>query len=62
MVDLFNLFNKSITLDRYDKSWGTYYYYGEGHERNRFVPASYPYDITDVLSSFIARFGIRFEF
>lgn len=62
MVDIFTVFNKSITLDRNNKYWGRYYYCGEGHSKTRFRTEPYPYDITDILSPFIARFGIRFEF
>jgi hypothetical protein len=62
MIDLFNVFNSSTVLDKTSSSWGSFYYYGPGSSRNRFSSASHPNEITDILSPFIARFGVRFEF
>ncbi len=62
MVDAFNIFNKSMVLNTEGEYWGRYYYYGPGSSRNYFRPDSHPNEVNDVLSPFVVRFGIRFEF
>jgi hypothetical protein len=62
MVDAFNVFNSATILDKTASSWGNYYFYGPTHSRTGFVPDSHPNEITDILSPFIVRFGVRFEF
>jgi hypothetical protein len=62
MADAFNIFNKGIILNTTGENWGRYYYYGPGSSRNFFRPDSHPDEVNDVLSPFIIRFGVRFEF
>ncbi len=62
MVDAFNVFNSSTILNRTTSDWGNFYYYGPTSTRNRWRRTAHPDEISDILSPFIVRFGVRFEF
>jgi hypothetical protein len=62
MADMFNVFNFQIENRRYQKYWGTYYYYGEGSASNRFVPNLTNNLLNEILNPSVVRFGVRFQF
>jgi len=62
MADMFNVFNFQIENRRYQKYWGTYYYYGEGSASNRFVPNLTYNLLNEILNPSVVRFGVRFQF
>jgi hypothetical protein len=62
MADMFNVFNWQIANRRYQKFWGTYYYYGEGSASNRFVPNLTYNLLNEILNPSVVRFGVRFQF
>jgi hypothetical protein len=62
MADIFNVLNLKLENRRYQKSWGTYYYYGDGDSRNYFSPSLDAYSLNEVLNPRVMRLGIRFQF
>ncbi len=58
MVDVFNVLNSSVAIRRYQRYYGTYYYYGEGNPNNRLVPYAYTYQLNEILNPRVIRFGI----
>lgn len=62
MLDVFNALNATTAIRRYQKFHGTYYYYGEGHPSNTFVPEPTFYRLNEIINPRVARFGIRFLF
>lgn len=62
MLDVFNLFNSDTILRRYQKSYGTYYYYGEGDPANYWKPDANAYRVDGVMNPRVMRLGVRFTF
>ncbi len=62
MADCFNILNSMLENRRYQKSWGTYYFYGEGDSRNYFNPDLSAYTLNELLNPRVLRFGVRFTF
>ena len=62
MADLFNAFNSKFELRRYQKSWGTFYFYGENDSRNWFRPSTTAYSLDGILNPRVLRLGVRFQF
>ena len=62
MADLFNVFDSLLENRRYQKTWGTYYYYGENDSRNYFNPTLNAYSLNELLNPRVLRLGVRFTF
>jgi hypothetical protein len=62
MADIFNIFDSLLENRRYQKDWGTYYYYGASDPRNYFVPTLNAYSLNEVLNPRVLRLGVRFQF
>jgi hypothetical protein len=62
MADLFNVFNSKLENRRYQKGWGTYYYYGAGDSRNYFSPTLNAYSLNELENPRLLRLGVRFQF
>jgi len=62
MADLFNALNSKHENRRYQREWGTFYWYGEGNSRNRFREDLDANTLNEILNPRIIRFGIRFQF
>ena len=62
MADIFNVLNSKLENRRYQKSWGTYYYYGAGDARNTFRYDLSAYTLNEVLNPRVMRVGVRFTF
>ncbi len=62
MLDLFNAFNMTTAIRRYQRSYGTYHWYGVGDARNRLVPDPNYFRLNEIINPRVLRFGIRFAF
>ncbi|OGD20352.1 MAG: hypothetical protein A2W03_16550 [Candidatus Aminicenantes bacterium RBG_16_63_16] len=61
MFDVFNTLNGDMVARRYQKTWGTYYYYGAGSSQNRFVNDTNYNLLNEILSPRCMRIGVRFQ-
>jgi hypothetical protein len=61
MFDVFNALNSDMDSRRYQRSWGRYYFYGEGSSQNRFVYDTTYNLLNEILSPRCMRIGVRFQ-
>jgi len=59
---MFNVLNSRIENRRYQRFWGSYYYYGEGNSQNRFVADPNYNMLNEILNPRVVRIGVRFQF
>ncbi len=62
MMDLFNALNSTHENRRYQRSWGTFYYYGPNDSRNYFREDVNAYALNEILNPRTMRLGVRFQF
>jgi hypothetical protein len=62
MFDLFNALNSTVVNRRYQKDWGTVYYYGEGNAANYLRPNLDYNALNEILNPRVFRLGVRFTF
>lgn len=62
MADLFNVLNSPLENRRYQKYYGTYYYYGAGSSKNTFVADPNFNALNEILNPRVLRLGVRFQF
>ncbi|MFH1944619.1 MAG: carboxypeptidase regulatory-like domain-containing protein [Acidobacteriota bacterium] len=62
MFDLFNALNNKVVNRRYQKDWGTVYYYGAGNANNYLSPQRNYNALNEILNPRVFRLGVRFTF
>ncbi len=62
MVDMFNVLNSTHENRRYQRDWGSFYYYGAGDSRNRFSESTTAFTLNETLTPRVMRLGVRFQF
>ena len=62
MFDLFNALNSKVVNRRYQKDWGTVYYYGAGNAANYLRPNINYNALNEILNPRVFRLGVRFTF